>query len=48
MRKFLTGAGVLDDILDGPQIHICSAEAKFKIWLKSVEYDGITNNIKDG
>ena len=45
MWMFLTRTGVLDDNLDG---HICSVEAMFKIWLKSVEFEGIKNPLKDG
>ena len=41
---FLTGAGFLDDILDGRQ---CPEGAKFKIWLKSVGFKGIKNPLKD-
>ena len=37
----LSGAGVLDDILDGPE------GAMFKIWLKSVEFECIKNTLKD-
>ena len=27
-------------------VHICSAEAMFKIWLKSFEFEGIENCLK--
>ena len=41
---FLTGAGILDDILDGLEF---PEEAMFKFWLKSDEFEGIENTLKD-
>ena len=41
---FLTGAGILDDIMDGLK---CPEGAMFKIWLKSDEFEGIKNPVKD-
>ena len=41
---FLTWTGVLDDNLYGPEIE----GVVFKIWLKSNEYEGIKNSLKDG
>ena len=43
---FLTGAGVLDDVLDG-LVCICPEGAMFKISLKSDEFEGIKNPLKD-
>ena len=40
----LTGAGVLDDILDGLQ---CPEGAMFKFWLESVQCKGNKNSLKD-
>ena len=42
---FLTGAGVLYDIMDG--LHMCIG-AMFKFWLKSVKLKSIKNALKDG
>ena len=42
---FLTGAGVLDDVLDCLDMH---EKAMFKIELESVEFEGIKNPLKDG
>ena len=41
---FLTGAGALGNILI---VSICSQEVMFKIWLKSNEFEGIKNPLKD-
>ena len=40
----LTGVGVLDDVRDG--LHKLEG-AMFKIWLKSDEFEGIKNLLKD-
>ena len=41
---FLTRAGVLDDVMDG----LNSPEgAMLKIWLKSNEFEGFKNPLKD-
>ena len=32
----------------GGSVCICSEEALFKFWLKSVEFEGIKNPVKDG
>ena len=42
--SFLTGAGVLDGVL---VVSTCPDGAMFKIWLKSNEFEGIKNPIKD-
>ena len=44
MWMFLTGAGIIDDILDGLQF---PDEAMFKFWLKSDEFEGIKITLKD-
>ena len=44
ISMFLTGAGILDNILDGLQF---PDEAMFKFWLKSDEFEGIKNTLKD-
>ena len=41
---FLTGAGVLDYILDGLHMPL---GGYIKIWLRSVEFEGIKNPLKD-
>ena len=41
---FLTGADVLDDIMF---VFTCPVGAMFKILLKSVEFEGIKNPLKD-
>ena len=41
---FLTGAAVLDDVQHG--LHM-PEEVIFKIWLKSDEFEGIENPLKD-
>ena len=41
----MIGAGVIDDVLDGL---LCPEGAMLKIWLKSVEFEGIKNTLKDG
>ena len=41
---FLTGTGVLDDVW---MVSTCPDGAMFKIWLKSVEFKGIKNSLKD-
>ena len=44
LLELMTGAGVLDDIRDG--MHMPEG-AMFKIWLKSDEFEGIKNLLKD-
>ena len=44
IQMLLTGAGVLDDISDGLQF---PDGAMFKFWLKSDEFEGIKNTLKD-
>ena len=41
---FLTGASVLDDIW---MVYKCPEEIMFKIWLKSNEFEGIKNPLKN-
>ena len=41
---FLTGAGIIDDILDGSQF---PDGAMRKFWLKSDEFEDIKNTLKD-
>ena len=41
---FLTGAGVLDDIMT---LCKCPEGVMFEIWLKSDEFEGIKNPVKD-
>ena len=42
---FLTG---LVSLMTFWMVFICPEEAMFKIWLKSVEFEGIKNGLKDG
>ena len=42
---FLTGVGILDYV---SELSISSEEAMFKIWLKSVGFEGIKKPLKDG
>ena len=44
---FLTGAGVLDNVLDSWMVSTCPDGAMLKISLKSVEFKGIKNSLKD-
>ena len=41
---FQTGAGILDEVLDG--LHMPRG-SKIKIWLKSDKFEGIKNFLKD-
>ena len=50
---FLTGACFLDHDWDVSlmifwMVSICLEEVMFKIWCKSVEFEGIKNTLKDG